>query len=248
MKSNLNILIPMAGTGSRFSKSHPNQIKPLINIVDRSMIEMALSNLNQLDGINFIIVTTKKIGENQEFINVLKKLNLKYQLILIEELTKGPASTCLLAKEFIDNDDPLIIANCDQYIIDFNLRNLIDFANINSADGVIGVFHSNSKKNSYVKLAEDFTVQEIKEKIVISNIATNGLHFWKHGKDFISSSEQMVSLNDKYSNEFYVAPSYNYLIKEGKKIIPFYYNLHCPIGIPEDLISFEEKIYDYIKH
>ena len=74
------------------------------------------------------------------------------------------------------------------------------------------------------------------------------MHFWKHGKDFVSSSEQMISLNDKYSNEFYVAPSYNYLIKEGKKILPFYYNLHFPIGIPEDLMFFEEKIYDYIKH
>ena len=167
MTPNLNILIPMAGVGSRFSKSHPNQIKPLIHVGNKPMIEMVLSNLNQLDNINFIIVTMKKIGENQEFIDVLNELNLKYQLILIEELTKGPASTCLLAKEFINNDDPLIIVNCDQYIIDFNLRNLIDFSNINSADGIVGVFHSNSKKNSYVKLAEDFTIQEIKEKIVI---------------------------------------------------------------------------------
>ena len=83
MTPNLNILIPMAGVGSRFSKSHPNQIKPLIHVGNKPMIELVLSNLNQLDNINFIIVTMKKIGENQEFIDVLNELNLKYQLILI---------------------------------------------------------------------------------------------------------------------------------------------------------------------
>jgi dTDP-glucose pyrophosphorylase len=241
----MNILIPMAGLGTRFSSSHPDKIKPLIEVCGEPMIQKVLKNLNQQEDINFIIITLKIISENQEFIKILKNLNIKYTLINIDEKTDGPACTCLLAKEYI-KDEPLIIVNCDQIILDFNLKNLLNFSKLNDADGVIGVFHSNSRKNSYVKLGEDLTIQEVREKIVISNIATNGLHFWKNGNDFIKSAEEMISKDDRYSNEFYVAPSYNYMIKNGKKILPYYYNLHYPIGIPEDLIYFEKYIYENI--
>lgn len=235
----MNIVIPMAGLGSRFSASHPNKVKPLITVNNIPMIEKVLNNLNQSKDINFIFITLKDLAENLEINNIFKKLNIKYNLVQANKPTDGPASTCLLAKDLINNDLPLIVVNCDQVIIDFNLDYLLKFVKINSADGVIGVFHSNSKKNSYVKLGEDLTIQEVKEKIVISNIATNGLHFWKRGKDFVSSAEEMILKNDRYSNEFYVAPSYNYMIKNGKKIIPYYYNLHFPIGTPEDLSWFE---------
>ena len=243
----VNILIPMGGLGSRFSKSHPGQLKPLIDVCGKTMLERVINNFNQLKDITFIIVTSKIIGVNANFVKILKKSNLKYRIILIDNLTQGPACTCLLAKQYIKNNDPLIITNCDQIIMDFNLNFLTKFADLNGADGVIGTFHSNSNKNSYVKLGEDLRIQEIKEKIVISNIATNGLHFWAKGNDFVRSALQMISLNDKYSNEFYVAPTYNYLIKEGKKILPYYYNLHFPIGVPEDLNFFTEKVYENFK-
>ena len=50
----------------------------------------------------------------------------------------------------------------------------------------------------------------------------------------------MIEANETYNNEFYIAPSYNYLIKNGKKILPFFYNLHYPIGTPEDLLKYQE--------
>ena len=80
---------------------------------------------------------------------------------------------------------------------------------------------------------------EVKEKIVISNLATNGLHYWKHGKYFVKSAEEMIAQNDRYNGEFYVAPTYNYLIKDGKKVLPYFFNLHFPIGVPEDLEKYQ---------
>ena len=137
----------------------------------------------------------------------------------------------------------MIIVNCDQIIRDFNISNFLEFVEVNQADGVLGAFISSSKKNSYMKLDANGEVIELKEKIVISNIATNGLHFWKNGLDFISSASEMINNNERYNNEFYIAPTYNYLINRGKKILPYFYNLHMPIGTPEDLKKYE-NIYE----
>jgi NDP-sugar pyrophosphorylase family protein len=237
----INILIPMAGLGKRFEKTHPNTPKPFIDIQNQSMLSRVIKNLKN-DIVEFIFVSQENLFKDNRFQTIIQNENINYKRVTAPNRTDGPACSCLLAKNFINNDDPLIIINCDQIILDFNIDNLLKFAIYNNADGVLGTFHSTSSKNSYIKLGDDLRVQEIKEKIVISNIATNGLHFWKHGKFFVESAEKMIEANDRYSNEFYVAPSYNYLIKQGKTILPYYYNLHYPIGIPEDLNFFMEKI------
>jgi hypothetical protein len=64
------------------------------------------------------------------------------------------------------------------------------------------------------------------------------------GKHFVESAKAMVEAGDTHNQEYYVAPSYNYLIKDGKKILPFFYNLHFPIGTPEDL-EFYQETYSY---
>lgn len=231
----------MAGLGKRFENTYPNTPKPFIDINNKLMLSRVIQNLKQ-DNVHFIFISQELIFNDKRFQNIVREENISYEIVYAPEKTDGPACSCLLAKGVIDNDRPLIIINCDQVILDFNLDNLLRFAKHNNADGVLGVFHSTSSKNSYVKLGDDLRIQEIKEKIVISNIATNGLHFWKHGSLFVESAEIMIKSNDKYSNEFYVAPSYNYIIKNGKKVLPYYYNLHYPIGVPEDLEFFKKNI------
>jgi NDP-sugar pyrophosphorylase family protein len=237
----INILIPMAGLGKRFEKTHPNTPKPFIDIQNQSMLSRVIKNLKN-DIVEFVFVSQENLFKDTRFQTIIQNENINYKTVVAPNRTDGPACSCLLAKNFINNDDPLMIINCDQIILDFNIDNLLKFARYNNADGVLGTFHSTSSKNSYIKLGDDLRIQEIKEKIVISNIATNGLHFWKHGKFFVESAEKMIEANDRYSNEFYVAPTYNYLIKQGKTILPYYYNLHYPIGIPEDLNYFIENI------
>jgi NDP-sugar pyrophosphorylase family protein len=215
--------------------------KPFINILKKSMLSRVIENLKNNDS-EFIFISQEELFKDSRFEYSIKEQDINYKTVIAPNKTEGPACSCLIAKELINNDNPLIIVNCDQIILDFNIDNLLKFALYNNADGVLGAFHSTSSKNSYIKLGDDLRIQEIKEKIVISNIATNGLHFWRHGKFFVESAEKMIEANDRYSNEFYVAPSYNYLIKQGKTILPYYYNLHYPIGIPEDLNFFIENI------
>lgn len=237
MNANLNILIPMAGLGSRFQKTHPNQFKPFIDVNGKAMIERVIENNNQLDNSRFIFITRKELPVNN-LEKICTNLNVNYEIISIDYLTEGSACTCLLAEKHINNDMPLVITNCDQITEDLNIQNIIKYSEFNNSDGILGVFNSISDKNSYVKLNSNFEVIEIKEKVVISNIATNGFHFWKHGSFFVNSAKSMIQKNERYNNEFYVAPTYNHLIQNNKKIHPYYFNMHFPIGTPEDLNKY----------
>ena len=236
-KLKVNILIPLGGAGKRFSDAGYVTPKPFIDVNGESMIKAVVRNLNHPSA-NFIFVINEELVSVSDFENHINEIGVDSEIRAVSKLTEGPASTVLAAKDLINNEDPLIVINCDQIILDYNLTNIIDFVSVTGCDGLLGCFLSSSKKNSYVKLDPNGEVCDVKEKIVISNIATNGLHFWKNGSDFVDSAEEMISLNDRYNNEFYVAPTYNYLIKKGKKILPFFYNLHFPIGTPEDLESY----------
>lgn len=233
----MNVIIPMAGAGKRFSDVGYTIPKPFIPVMGKPMVQAVVENLN-IDGKHIFIIQKKhSVGDNLKIF--LKSIKENSEVIEIDDLTEGPACTALLAENLID-DSPLIIVNCDQMIHDFDANKLIEFCDKNAADGVLGAFLSSSKKNSYMKIDPQGEVTEVKEKIVISNIATNGLHFWKNGKDFVNSAKKMIEAGERYNNEFYIAPTYNYLIKDGKKILPFFYNLHWPIGVPEDLNKYKE--------
>ena len=230
----INVLIPLGGAGVRFSSVGYKKPKPFIDVDGESMIRTVISNLRH-ENSHFIFVINKNIVSVDDFSNHISDLDISREIHSTDGLTDGPASTVLVAKDSIDNQTPLIVVNCDQVILDFDLDKLSEFALVNNCDGLLGCFLSSSKKNSYVKLDPNGEICEVKEKIVISNVATNGLHYWREGRYFIDSAKEMIDCNDRYNNEFYVAPSYNYLIKNGKRILPFFYNLHFPIGTPDDL-------------
>lgn len=231
----------MSGLGSRFQTKGYSEPKPLIKVLDDSMVRTVIKNLD-FPGAYFIFIINEKQITSEDFHLHISDLLEKFTVITVKEVTCGPACSSLLAEDFILNDDPLIIANCDQVIHDYDYGQLLEFCETTKSDGALGCFLSTSKKNSYVLTDDRGLITLVKEKEVISNIATNGVHFWMVGKDFVKSAKAMLEAEDTYNGEFYVAPSYNYLIKDGKKILPFFYNLHFPIGTPEDL-DFYQKTY-----
>lgn len=236
----MHYLIPMAGLGKRFSDNGYDLPKPLIDVCGKPMVQRVIENL-YTPGATFTFILNKKQPFDKTVItSVLPDANILY----VEELTDGPARTALIASDLITEEN-LIIINCDQIIRDYNVQSLLEFVELNEADGVLGAFISSSKKNSYMKLDPNGEVIDVKEKIVISNIATNGLHFWANGRDFVKSANEMIDEGVMYNNEFYIAPTYNYMVKDGKRVLPFFYNLHMPIGIPEDLeryVSWRSKV------
>lgn len=233
----MNILIPMAGLGTRF----PNHKlpKPLIDVNGMPMIQAALKTIGLIG--NYIFIVRKNHITDFKIDKVLKNI-CDCEILTVDEITNGPACTALLAKELINNNEPLIIANCDQ-IMKWDSEVFQSFCLNYPNDGFLVTYHSNTEKNSYVRLGYDGLVKEVKEKEVISNVSTNGIHFWKKGKYFVDSTEEMISLNETAPNgEFYIAPSYNQMIKHKMKIGIFHIpnSQHWAIGTEEDLGNYLE--------
>lgn len=236
-----NIVIPMAGLGKRFSDAGYTVPKPFLPMHEgETMIEAVVSNLGRSHNFCYTFVVNGLQIDTRELSAKLDRQFIDYQIKEITYVPYGPAHSAWLAKNLIDAELPLIITNCDQIIEDFNIYAFNEFCKVKEADGVIGVFHSCSPKNSYIELGEDNKVIRVKEKEVISRIATNGFHWWKRGSYFIDSVELMSNYKDTVNNEYYVAPSYNYMLQKGMKVLPYWFNLHYPIGTPEDYEAYRK--------
>jgi len=236
----MNIIIPLGGLGKRFADEGFKNPKPLIKIDEKPMILWAIESLGTSG--NYIFILRKSFGSDR-IREVLENTVKGCKIIEIDYLTEGPASTCLLAKEFINNDEELIIANCDQ-IMWWNGDYFINSVRNSRYDGVIVTYYANTSKNSYAKINQHGDVVEVKEKEVISNISLNGIHYWKRGKSFVYSAEQMIFKNDRAINgEFYIGPSYNYMIKNQERVGIFHIpeTQHNAVGTPDDLREFLRK-------
>lgn len=233
--SKLNVLIPMAGAGSRFANTGYTFPKPLIEVHGKPMIQIMVENLN-IDA-NYIFVVLK---EHYTRYNLKYLLNLIYpncKIVQVDSITEGAACTTLLAKEYIDNDAPLLIANSDQFI-EWNSNEAMYAFSADDIDGGILTFKNTHPKWSYVKLDSDGFVSQIAEKIVISDIATVGIYYWSKGSDYCKYALQMIEKNIRVNNEFYVCPVYNEAIADGKKIRIKNIDNMWGLGTPEDLNYF----------
>jgi dTDP-glucose pyrophosphorylase len=232
----LNIVIPMAGRGSRFVQAGYKMPKPLIDIYGHPMIEYVTKNITPKCDHRFIYICQqehlKKFGLKDE----LEKMAPGCEIISIDHITEGAACTVLLAEKYIDNDDPVMIANSDQFVdtdIDEYLNTIVN------ADGLIMTMPASDPKWSYIKYDANNNVTLVREKEVISDQATVGIYNYAHGSDFVKYAHQMIEKNIRVNNEFYVAPVYNEAIANGKKIV------FCDVGskmhglgIPDDLNAF----------
>ena len=235
----MNVLIPMAGAGKRFFDAGYVFPKPLIEIDNKPMIQWVIESLNL--NANFIFIIQKEHQEKYNIKSVLKILQPNCKIIELDHITEGAACTTLLAKEFINNSDPLIIANSDQYINWNSSKALYDF-NSKNLDGAILTFEAIHPKWSYAKCDDEGFVSEVAEKKVISKNATVGVYYWKHGSDYVQSAEEMIEKNIRVNNEFYVCPVYNEFLLKNKKVKIHNVDKMWGLGTPEDLNNFLRTI------
>ena len=228
----MNILIPMAGAGSRFEQAGYTFPKPLIEVHGKPMIQKVIENLN-LDG-RYIFIVQKKHYEMYALKYLLPLIAPGCEVVQVDGVTEGAACTTLLAKEFIDNETPLITANSDQFIeFEEGWHNKLESNN----DGNILTFKATHPKWSFVKMQENF-VTEVAEKRPISDTATVGIYHWRRGSDYVKYAEQMISKNIRVNNEFYVCPVFNEAIQDGKNIGVIAVKRMWGLGTPEDLRTF----------
>ena len=243
--SQVQVVIPMAGAGSRFSVAGFGAPKPLIDIDGSPMIQWVIKNLNLAGATYIFIVRTSHLEDTRWKLREVLETHAPGCIIIpTHELTDGPACSVLLAKEYLKPDIPLLIANSDQFL-EWD-ANAFLYQN-NDIDGCISVFEQldpNDKKWSYAKTDTNGLVTLVKEKEPISTYASTGIYYWKQTRQFIKYAEQMIAKNIRVNNEFYVCPVYNEAIQDGKKIKISKCKKMWGLGVPSDLEIF---IKEYLK-
>lgn len=229
--STLNVIVPMAGQGKRFKDKGFTLPKPLIDINGKPMIQTVIDNLN-IDA-NFIFIVQKEHYEKYNLGTYLEMMVPGCTIVQTDGLTEGAACTALLAKDFINNDSQLLIANSDQFVV-WDSCDFMYSMICSDVDGGILTFKANDPKWSYAKCNEDGLVTEVAEKQVISNDATVGIYWWANGSDFVKYAEQMIQKDIRFRNEYYICPVYNQAIEDNKKVKIYHIEEMWGIGTPED--------------
>lgn len=224
----MQIVVPMAGEGQRFKDAGYNMPKPWIEVDGMPMIQAVYENLPFEDAVWTFIIRK----EHADMRLPLPEGNV----VVVDEPTEGAACTVLLAEEYIDNRDELLIVNADQ-LMDFNMDNFNLLVNHTRAAGIIWVFWATERKWSFVKLDEDDgRIIQVAEKDPISTWATTGVYYWRKGSQFVSLAKHMITSEKRVNDEFYVCPVYNELIEyAGGFVLPFFVDEMYGLGTPEDL-------------
>lgn len=232
----MNVLIPMAGFGSRFTEANYTFPKPLIEVKDgKPMIQVVVENLN-IEA-NFIYIVRQEHYDKYNLQSLLNMLTPNCKIITVDKVTEGAACTTLLAEHLIDNDNPLLIANSDQFV-EWNAGEFYHSLNSDSVDGSILLFKTSHPKYSFAKVDEYGNVIEVAEKIVISDNGTVGIYYWKKGSDFVRCAKSMIAKNIRTNGEFYICPVYSEAIEDNMRIKGFWVDKMWGIGDPEGLRTF----------
>ncbi len=237
----LNIVIPMAGRGSRFAKVGYSLPKPLIPVHGVPMIRLVIENLRPAVPHRFIFLCLRDHADSYGIEEKLRRWAGKCEVVFVDKVTEGAACTVLLAKNLINDDNPLMIANSDQWV-DVDIDSYLEEMNHARLDGLIMTMWADDPKWSFVRLDSKGLVTEVVEKEVVSNEATVGIYNFRRGSDYVRAAETMIAKNLRVNGEFYVAPTYNELIIAGARIKPYSIGKvndgMYGLGIPQDLESF----------
>ena len=234
-----NILVPMAGLGSRFIKEGFKVPKQIINIKDKHLIDISLDCLNYKD-CNLIFVLRDEHVYNHHMDELLiKKFGNDISIVVLDKLTDGSVCSCLFAESLIDNDSPLVIHTLDiefRPVFDPHVMETLD------ADGLILTFKSNSTNYSYAQLDKDGNVIKTAEKKAISPNACVGIYGFKKGSDFCKYAREMIERDLRTKNEFYISPLYNVLIEDSKKIVTEDVDKMHIFGTPDEYHFYKDNV------
>tara|TARA_R110000782_G_scaffold2447_2_gene9528 strand:- start:1813 stop:2553 length:741 start_codon:yes stop_codon:yes gene_type:complete len=239
------LLVPMAGIGQRFLDKGYKTPKQFIDVGGKTMIEWSFRSFNWKDCEVIFIVRREQIDLWHADKRLKEIFGSNIKVVVAEEKTDGTVCSCLLAKEYIDKDVPLGITTLDVYFRPhFDMNSIQD----SFGDGCLLTIETDNPGYSYSKLDSDGFVEKTAEKEVISKHGNVGFYCFKKGSDFVKYAEQLVVQNIRSKNEFYVAPLYNLLIKDGLKITTSPINQQFHMGTPHELDYFLTNELENIKN
>lgn len=237
----VNVIIPAAGEGSRFSQMGWKKPKPFIDVEGRPMLEHVINNVSPPSAHVTALLRQAHIEKHPSLVRGLEKTGIN--ILPVDSLTEGTACTVLLGRKIFDNDSPMMVANSDQ-LVNFDVAAFLQDCLDRDLDGSILVFRDPSldPKWSFAKVDDEGFVVEVAEKKPISDLATVGIYLFTRGRDFVSAAIDMIAANQRVNGEFYTCPVYNYMIANGARIGVYEVSMDSMYGLgtPEDLSAFLE--------
>lgn len=233
----LQIVIPMAGVGSRFTREGYQKPKPLIAVGHTPMIKVVIDNLRPSRPHHFIFICQKQHVATYDLRSALSTWAPRCTIVELDGVTDGAARTVLAAKDVFE-DSPLMIANSDQYV-DIKIDRYLEYGDDADLDAFMMTMYANDPKWSYARTDAYGLVMDVAEKQVISNQATVGVYNFKRAGDFVINAQEMIDAELRVNGEFYVAPVYNLLIAKGGRVGVYDVGsaMHG-LGTPSDLTAF----------
>jgi len=234
----VNIVIPMAGEGKRFAEAGYDIPKPFIDVAGKQMIRRVIENLLVPE----VTITFICRSEHVKYFDDLSRL-YDINILALNSKTEGAVCTVLRAEHLVNNDTPLIIANCDQLILQLSMSDFLRKAE--NYDGFAITFNSTNPHHSYMRLHAGEVV-EVAEKKVISDNAVAGIYYYKKGSEFVKYAKQMIKKNIRFNNEFYISPVFNEFLLDGKHLGTYEVSVNNKhmLGTPEELKIFLDKVED----
>lgn len=242
----LQILIPMAGLGSRFQKEGYKISKPLIPVSGKEMVVQAVDSLPKAENYTFVLREEHLKDSNIKTL-LEKEFNIK-SLISVAETTEGQACTCLLAKDELDLEAPLLIAACDNAVVmDYQKFDDLTKSDTQVAPFVFkNYFNANRFPQMYgwVKSDKQDNVENVSVKVPLSeNVKEDygivGAFYFKKAKYFLEAAYDMIEKNQRVNNEFYVDTLINNAVELGFNTKIFLIDKYICWGTPNDLKSYE---------
>jgi dTDP-glucose pyrophosphorylase len=240
----INIVIPMAGRGSRMAVSVPDRPKPLVHVLPgQPMIAFVTHYLTLPQPHRFLFVCRDEHVEALGLESLFASLARNFLIVTTREVTQGPACTVLLTRKHIDNDQELLIAYCDDYL-DIRTDDILARWRAADADAGVLLFPSRHPRNAYATADKSGRILRVAEKERISRLAVAGFYYFRRGGDFVSGAERMIRKDVRAKGEFFVSGVFNELIEDGKRILSHRIPASCnySMGQPADLEQFRRVI------
>lgn len=245
MEKRINIVIPMAGRGQRFIDAGYTTPKPLLKIGDKEIIGHIIDSM-RVPNAQFIFIVRQDHCDEYQLDKKLLEFEPNAKIVKINEVTQGSVCTVLLAKEHFNDNNPVIIKDCDE-ITNWDPYHFFEFVDRNKADGAIVTIHTEKPSFSFARVNHRGEILETAEKRAISNYGSVGIYYFARGTDLIRYAQRMIDKDIRTNNEFYTAPVYNQFIQDLKVILNYPVAELFGLNTPEEFLENRKKVLEYLE-
>lgn len=239
MDKKMTVVITMAGLGSRFRKAGYSCPKYMIEAKGKTLFDWSMDSLmGYNEYVSRYVFVVRQEDNAGDFIREHCKCYGidDVQVVEIDHMTDGQATTCMLAIPFCNPDDAIMVYNIDTYVEPREMK----FEDI-SGDGHIPCFHADGDHWSFARLDAHGNVVEVKEKVRISDNCTLGAYYFSSARLYKKLYDEFYSDDNHIEkNEKYIAPLYNFMVEKGMSVtisIVDADKVHV-LGTPEELQVF----------